>query len=56
MESTNVERVPFTLHTCKQCGGPVVVVEGGSHRPCGHDHAAIIANIRASMRGVGGVR
>lgn len=44
-----------TTYTCAECGGSVTVIDGEFNRPCGHDEAGIIADMKAVTYGVGGM-
>jgi hypothetical protein len=41
--------------TCKECGEKVQRVDGAPVRSCGHDNAAIVANLTAKVSGRGGM-
>jgi hypothetical protein len=45
----------MTTYNCKQCNAPAAVISGQLHKHCSCN-AAIIANIQAVARGVGGVK
>ena len=40
-------------YQCQECGEPVFIVEGRVYRPCGHEGAAVLANIEAIVTGQG---
>lgn len=43
-------------YTCAACGKPVLIKDGQPQRECEHKDAAVIANMSAVARGVGGVK
>lgn len=46
---------PMARYTCKDCGKPAVVDDGGVIRLCEHT-GPVIAHMTAVARGAGGVR
>ena len=42
--------------TCKECGIPVIVVDGKIIRACKHDGAGVVAGMTAKCTGTGGAK
>lgn len=41
-----------SLYQCAECAEPVIPIEGGRlYRPCGHNEAAVVANMEAVAMG-----
>lgn len=41
---------------CAECGSVVIRSGDGFKRGCGHERAAVVAEVSAKMKGVGGLR
>lgn len=42
--------------TCKECGAPAKVEDGVVVRTCAHDKVPVVADMKATARGAGGMR
>lgn len=43
-------------YLCAECNEPVFVIEGKIYKPCGHEEAAVLANMEAAVLGQGAMQ
>lgn len=56
MDQPNLAKGEQPLYLCAECNDPVFLIDGIVYRPCGHNNAAVLANLQATVRGQGAVQ